>query len=237
MNDRKKSELAMLVRVDQHMTDNPFEPPNAKATLHAAAVKTAKDTMLTVGGTKDQSRGEFRAAALDRQIVIKDLRRQMREIAETAKVLDRTGTIPGLALQFRMPSIVMQDLRDRAAAFKAAAMEHEPDFVAYNSAATFIADLTAAIAAFDTVTGRRYTALGKQVGATAALTATAREGITAVRALNAIMIKRYRDNPTKLAEWKAAQRIANWPSQTVPVEGSGSGGTPPGSGTPPAGGS
>jgi hypothetical protein len=217
MNDRKKSEVAMLVRVDQHVTDNPFAPPNPKATLHAAAVKTAKDTMLATGGTKEQSRGEFRAAAADRRTVIKDLRSQMREIAETAKVLDRTGAIPGVALQFRMPRDVMQDLRDRAEAFKTAAANYEADFIAYDAAATFIADLTAAIAAFDTVTGRRYTALGKQVGATAGLTATARAGITAVRALNAIMIKRYRDNPAKLAEWKAAQRIAQWPSQAVPV--------------------
>ena len=237
MNDRKKSETAMLVRVDQHVTDNPFVPPNPKAALHAAAVKAAKDTMLATGGTKDASRGEFRAAAADRRTVIQDLRRQMREIAETAKVLDRTGQIPGVALQFRMPRDIMQELRDRAEAFKVAAAEYEADFVAYNSEATFIADLTAAIAAFDTVTGRRYTALGKQVGATAGLTATARAGITAVRALNAIMIKRYRNDPVKLAEWKDAQRIAKWPSQTVPVEGSGSGGTPPGSGTPPPSGS
>ena len=234
MNDRKKSELAMLVRVDQHVTDNPFVPPNPKATLHAAAVKTAKDTMLVAGGTKDSSRGEFRAAAADRQTVVKELRSQMREIAETAKVLDRTGAIPGASLQFRMPRDVMQDLRDRAEAFKLAAAEYEDDFVAYNSAETFIADLTAAIADFDTVTGRRYTALGKQVGATAGLTATARVGITAVRALNAIMIKRYRDNPEKLAEWKAAQRIAKWPSQTVPATEpppSGGGENPPPSGS------
>ncbi len=217
MNDRKKSETAMLVRVDQHMTDNPFVPPNPKATLHAAAVKTAKDAMLATGGTKDASRGEFRAASADRQAVIQDLRRQMREIAETAKALDRTGANPGLALQFRMPKMIMQELRDRAEAFKTALPDYEADFIAYAAEATFIADLTAAIAAFDAVTGRRYTALGKQVGATAGLKATARAGITAVRALNAIMIKRYRNDPAKLAEWKAAQRIAKWPTQTVPA--------------------
>ena len=217
MNDRKKSETAMLVRVDQHMTDNPFVPPNPKATLHAAAVKAAKDAMLTTGGTKDASRGEFRSAAADRRTVIKDLRTQMREIAETAKVLDRTGEIPGLALQFRMPRGAMQELRDRAEAFKTAAAEYEDDFVAYNSAATFIADLTAAIAAFDAVTGRRYTALGKQVGATAGLKATARAGLPAARAVYAILIQRYRTDAVKLAEWKAAQRIAKWPSQTVPA--------------------
>jgi hypothetical protein len=234
MNDRKKCETAMLVRVDQHMTDNPFVPPNPKATLHAAAVKTAKDTMLATGGTKDASRGEFRAAAADRQTVIKDLRRQMREIAETAKVLDRTGAIPGLALQFRMPGKVMQELRDRAEAFKTALPEHEADFIAYAAEATLIADLTAAITAFDAVTERRYTALGKQIGATAGLNATARAGITAVRALNAIMIKRYRNDAVKLAEWKAAQRIAKWPSQTVPATEpppSGGGENPPPSGS------
>ena len=157
----------------------------------------------------------------------------MREIAETAKALDRTGAIPGVALQFRMPRMVMQELRNRAEAFKTAAAEYEDDFVAYNSAETFVADITAAIAAFDAVTGRRYTAMGKQMGATAGLTATARAGITAVRALNAIMIKRYRNDPAKLAEWKAAQRIAKWPSQTVPVTElpPSGGGNPPGSGS------
>ena len=53
------------------------------------------------------------------------------------------------------------------------------------------------------------------VETTAGLTATARTGIAAVRALNAILIKRYRDNTDLLAEWTAAQRIAGWPSQAA----------------------
>jgi hypothetical protein len=218
MDDRKKGELAMLVRVDQHFKDHPLVPPNAQATLHIAEVANAKDAMLASGGLQDQANGEFRMAVLDRYTVIKELRRQMREIAETAKSLSRTGVYPGLEAQFRMPGHTMQELRDRAQAFVDAAEPLAQAFIDRDSAATFVADLEAAIADFDTVTGKRYAGLGKRIGATANLTATARAGITAVRALDSIMIKRYRNNPALLAEWKAAQRIAQWPSQTTGSE-------------------
>jgi hypothetical protein len=232
MNDRKKCELEMLLKVHQFGEDNALVPANAKATLHYAAVATAKDGMLATGAVKEQSKGEFRAAAADRRAVVKGLRGQLREIAETAKALDRTGVKPGLALQFRMPRQTMQDLRDRAAAFKNAAEPIAQFFIDYDAEATFIADLESAIADFDAVTGRRYAGLGKQVGATAGLMATARAGITAVRALDAILIKRYRNNPGLLAGWKAAQRIPKWPSQaTAAVETPGDGGPTPPSGS------
>jgi hypothetical protein len=234
MNDRKKAELAMLLGVHEFGQRNPLVPANALATLQYTAVATAKDTMLETGAVKDQAEGEFRAAVADRHTVIKGLRSQMREIAVTAKALDRTGAKPGLALQFRMPGKTMQDLRDRAEAFQNAAEPIAQSFIDYDAAPTFIADLEAAIAAFDAVTGRRYAGRGKQVGATASLTAVARAGIIAVRALDASLIKRYRNNPALLAEWKATQRIARWPSQatapaTPPPPPSGGGEQPAGS--------
>jgi hypothetical protein len=154
----------------------------------------------------------------------------LREIAETAKSLHRTGVQPGIHLKFRMPGKTMQDLRDRAAAFVLAVEPIKQLFIDHDSPATFVEDLEGAIEAFDDATDRRYAGLGTQVGATANLEAAARAGITAVRALNAIMIKRYRSNPTLLAEWTAAQRIAGWP--TVPAEPAPvQGGNPPASGS------
>jgi hypothetical protein len=217
MNDKQKAILAMFIRVCLFGTNNALVPANAKATAHYAAVNNAKDAMLLSGGLKEQSTGEFRMAVADRKTVIKALRSQLREIAVTAKALQRTGEHPGLGLQFRMPGKTMQALRDRAVAFKDAAGAIAQEFIDYDAAPTFIADLEAAIADFDAVTGRRYAGLGKQIGATASLKATAREGVTAVRALDSILIKRYRNNPALLAEWKAAQRIAGWPAQVTVI--------------------
>ena len=58
MNDRKKAELAMLLGVHEFGQRNPLVPANALATLHYAAVATAKDTMLETGAVKDQAEGE-----------------------------------------------------------------------------------------------------------------------------------------------------------------------------------
>jgi hypothetical protein len=233
MDDRKKSETLMLCRVDQFGQDNVLVPANAKATEHYATVASAKTAILAKAGLQVLANGEFRAATADRQTVVSDLRDMLREIAATANALDRLGVKPGLSLQFRMPKWTMQDLRDKAVAFKDAVEPIKQDFIDYESPVTVVEDLEVAIAAFDLATGRRYTGLGKQVGATASIAALAREGIAAVRALDAILIKRYRDDAGKLAEWKAAQQIAGWPSQaTVPAEGSGEGGSnPPASGS------
>ena len=214
MNNRKKAELAMLERVVQFEEDHPLVPPNPLATQHFAEVAAAKTAMQVKGGVKDQGRGAFRAAAQERRGLAKDLRAKMREIAETAKVLSKS-IMPGIEQQFRMPNQTYQDLRDRAQAFVTAVEPIKQAFIDRDSAATFVEDLEAAIEAFDVATGGRNAGLGSQIGATAGLTATARAGIAAVRALNAILIKRYRSNPDLLAEWTAAQRIAGWPSQAA----------------------
>lgn len=225
MNDRQKSETNMFIRTDQFGVENPLVPPSATATALYAQIRASKDTVLATGGKQTQSTGEFRAAASERRFLVKELRAKLREIAETAKALSRTGVHPGLELQFRMPGPGFQDLRDRAQAFKDALEPIKQDFIDYDSAATVVEDLEAAIADFDEVTGRRFTGLGKRVGATAGIKAAIRAGITAVRALDAILIKRYRDNPGLLAEWKAAQRIAAWPSQSTAPTTPGGGGT------------
>lgn len=212
MNNILQSTVGMLIRVHQYGEDKPFVPAIVKATEHYATVASAKDAMLTFGAEKIQGTGEFRAAAAERRFVVNDLRKQMREISETAKALTRTGAQPGLDLEFRMPKRNMQDIRDRAAAFKAALEPIKQLFIDYDSPATVVEDLNDAIEDFDAVTGRRYAGLGKQIGATASLRVIARRGVTAVRALNAIAIKRYRDNPALLAEWNAAQRIASAPT-------------------------
>jgi hypothetical protein len=238
MNDSKKAVVIMFCRVDEFGKSHALVPANEKATEHYATVANMKTAMLAKAGLQVLSNGEFRAAVAERKTVVSDLREKLREIAATANALDRLGVKPGLAAQFRMPKWTMQDLRDKAVAFKDAVEPIKQDFIDYESPATIVEDLQAAITAFDDVTGRRYAGLGKQVGATASIAAMARMGIAAVRALDAILIKRYRNDPGTLAEWKAAQRIARWPAQAglqlpsaPPSEGGGAGGTTP----PPSG--
>jgi hypothetical protein len=219
MDDRQKSELAMLGAVSQFGAENPPVPANAKATLHYATVSNAKDIVLAKAGLQVLAKGEFRAASASRHTVVKDLRVKLRELAATAKALDSLGVKPGLVLQFRMPKWTMQDLRDKAVAFKDAMEPIKQDFIDYGSETTVVEDLEAAIAAFDAATGGRYSGILKHVGATATIASLIRQGVAAVRGLDAILIKRYRNDPGKLAEWKAAQRIAAWPSQPkAPVE-------------------
>jgi hypothetical protein len=228
MNDRNTTELAMLIRVDLFGTNNLLQPPSPKATAYYAQIAAAKDAVQASGITWVEGHGAYRAATASRKAVIAGLREKLAEISLTAKALHRTGTIPGIHRQFLMPSRVMQELRDRAGAFAAAAAEVEVKqaFIDHDCAATFVEDLEAAIEAFDEATDNRFAGIGQRIGAGAGIRATLRAGISAVRGLNAILVKRYRNNPGKLAEWKAAQRIAAWPSQpsepaTMPGEGSG----------------
>ena len=238
MNDRYTTELAMLVRAHKFFTENPLLPASAKATAYGTQIATAKDLVLATGVTWEEAHGVYRAATANRQSVIADLREKLSEISLTAKALNRVGAHPGCQQQFRMPSRKMQDLRDRAGAFASAAAEEplKQAFIDHDCPATFVEDLEAAIEAFDEATDDRYVGLGQRVGATAGIRAALRDGITAVRGLNTILVKRFRNNPAKLAEWKAAQRIAAWPSQpadpaTTARDGSGSGTTPPPTGS------
>ena len=231
MNDRSTTEVAMLIRVDKFGTDNPLLPVSAKATAYYTQIAAAKDAALASGITWEEGHGAYRAATASRQAVIADLRDKLKEISLTAKALNRTGTIPGIHQQFRMPSRKMQDLRDRAGAFAtaAAAVDVKPAFIDHDCPATFVEDLEAAIEAFDEATDDRFAGIGKRVGAGAGIREILRAGITAVRGLNTSLVKRYRDNAAKLAEWKAAQRIAAWSSQPAEPAGAPGGG----SGTPP----
>jgi hypothetical protein len=243
MNDRKTSEAGMLGRSHQFALDHPLIPANAQATLLIAQIGNAKDAMLSAGGLQTQATGEFRMAVSSRQEIVKDLKAKMREIGVTAKALHRSGVQPGLDQQFRLTTRNLAELRSRAQAFKDALEPVKQVFIDYGSDATVVEDLDAAIAAFDLATGGRHTGLGRQINATAGLTAKAKAGILAVRALDAILIKKYRDNPALLAEWKAASRIADWPSQpsaapTAAPEAAGSGsGSGSGSEAPAASGS
>jgi hypothetical protein len=239
MNDTRKAELAMLIRVAIFGQNHPLVPASAKATEYYATVNAAKDVVLASDVTWDEGRGAFRAATAGRHAVIGDLRASLREISLTAKALNRAGVLPGIQEHFRMPGQTMQELRTRAGAFaaKAAEAEVKPAFIAHDCAATFVEDLNASIEAFDDATDDRFAGLGRQVGATAQIRATLRAGVTAVRALNSILIKRYRNDAALLAEWKAAQQIAGWPSQpSAPAETPG-GSTGDGGSTPPPTGS
>jgi hypothetical protein len=90
------------------------------------------------------------------------------------------------------------------------------------------------ITAFEAASQRKNNGRAGHVGGSAGIAAHCKTGVTIVRKLDAIFSKVFKTDPVKFAAWKAARRVERNPVST-PAEpepgGSGSGGTPPASGS------
>lgn len=159
------------------------------------------------------------AATLDRQEAtqqkkgaINTLLTLMRAINLIARSLE--AQMPGIAEQFRMPGDSNQAVINRARAFIIAATAISAEFISRGLAATFLADLQAAIDAADEAENRQSSALAAQTAATADLAATLKTLRTIVRELDAIVRSTFADDPGTLAAWKSASTIEAAPQQT-----------------------
>jgi hypothetical protein len=217
----------MLARVLQYKADHPIAPPNARATVLFTKVGTLETAMTSHSGTQVFGRGGYRAGALERRILAKDLRTVLLDMSATARGL--APDHPGIAEQFRLgdQSKSHQKLLATAQAFGLALAEADVKqlFTDRLFPADLDVQLTTKTAALATAVSRKAAGLqGKKQGRTG-LDALSREVTATMRELRALMVRYLRDNdPTLLAVWNAAARRYGVPTAAPsPDGGEGSG--------------
>jgi hypothetical protein len=158
--------------------------------------------------TGDQSSGlssaqfEFNSKDTARE----NLREMLSEISRTARSM--VYEFPGIDLKFRMlRGDSDANLLAKARAFLSDATPHEADFVRYEMDAKFLETLQNLINDFENALEAPGTATDSHVAATAEIGTKIREGMIAVRTMNAPVKNKYRSNAGKLAAWMSASHV------------------------------
>ena len=135
-----------------------------------------------------------------------DLTDRLAAIGQTARVLaDET---PGLEEKFLLPRVPSdQALLMTARVFAQDAEPMADRFIAHFLPKTFLADLEAAIGRFEQAIHERDAGKDHRVAARARIKAVLASGDAAVRALDAMVANRLRDDPATLAVWKRDRRV------------------------------
>ena len=234
MNDYIRRRYDAAKRGKQFGDDHALVPANAVATAAYTALGGSISTIEALASGRLNGTSTFRGAVAERRFLRDELRGTVSDLSRISKTLDKT-TYPDIAAQLKMGSVkTYAAVVALATNVVTVVTPIKEVFIARGAAATVIEDIQALIDALATVTGRRYTGLGTQIGKNVELLVAVRAAMEQMRILDGILSIVLKSSPGLLAEWKAAKRIPRGP-QSVPAEGgSGSGtGTGTGSGTQP----
>lgn len=226
MNDYIRRHYDAAKRSKQFGDDHPLVPANAVATAAYTALGTSITTIEALDGGRLNGTSTFRGAVAERRLLRDNLRSMVSDLSRISKTLDKT-TYPDIAAHLKMGKLktyaAVVALATNAVTVVTPIKEV---FIARGAATTVIEDIQALIDDLVTVTGRRYTGLGSQIGKNVDLLVAVRAAMEQVRILDGILSIVLKPTPGLLAEWKAAKRIPRGP-QTAPAEsGSGSGTQP-----------
>jgi hypothetical protein len=219
MNTYERRKMEMLESVDQ-FGKKPELTLTAIITVLLATVSTSLAAMRNWVAGQLNGQGGYREGAAERRGLKNEIYATLRDMREIAKGLELAGNV-GVSEQFRLPARLSYALvLATARSFVTNATPMEAVFTGRGMPATFLADLTAKITAFDTATG------GKHDGSTAALRAAGDAGLEAVQQLRTIMRVHLRSSPELLPAWTSASRIAR-SAPSEPEEGTTPAPTPP----------
>jgi len=230
MNAYTSRGLAMLGRAVQfrQTTGITF---NAAATSLFTQIETKQQQAETLAGNQVSGGGAFHGGVDDRERIAEGMLVIMRGMAGIARRLSKT-LYPGVAAKFRVPGgTSYPTLLATATAFLGDVGPLKAVFVERGMPADFDEQLGELIASFGTATGMKNGGLAEQVGSTAGLPGTVREGVALVRDLDSILSWQFRNDPVRFAAWKSASHIERPPLREKTASG-GTGGS--GSATPTA---
>jgi hypothetical protein len=213
----------MLVRIREfgaaHRDRFPAAGPAAQL---FAAVSKAVDQLSTFVDTQAAGQDASRGGALSKAAARDGLNQALDAIARTA----RAFATAGLGGTFYLPSARNDhELATTARRFAQDAGPLKAQFVAHGLAKSFVGDLEATLGAFERAAQDRLAAREATAGAAAGIGATMEQALAALTRLDAIVANTLRGEPTLLAAWTAARRVARVRT---------SGGREPVSPTPPA---
>jgi hypothetical protein len=215
MNDLNNRRLVMLDSVTEFGTKHTLNPAIARVTVLYGQIAASGTTMRNLGSNQLEGRGGISSAVAESAIIRDELLGDMRAMNKIARSLP-VAEFPGVREQFRMPrSTGYQTVANAARAFIANATPIKQVFIDRGRPATFLEDLTAVVTAFDETRLRKQAGRHGQIGSTAGLEVAGRQGVAAMRELDAILSPIYEPDPVLFAAWKAATQIERAP-QTAP---------------------
>lgn len=161
------------------------------------------DLIEQYGGDQALGKGNVRFAFNSKGIAREVLRGQMAEISTIARTY--VYTIPGIDLIFNIPGNLSDaELLALGRAFAAQSVQYEAEFKKRGLNANFIANLNAAIAAFEASLTPPEAASDSKVEATAQLGQAVRRGMISRNILKGIMKIKLKNNPARLRAWLSA---------------------------------
>ena len=155
-----------------------------------------------VSGDQDQSAG-----VVERRLLAKDIRSNVRDIADIAKSMEEEGQA-GMVELFRFPPrSTYEALMLTAESFAARALPMVAEFTARGLAATFVTELRAQVTAFRGATDVKHGGRADRTAGTAGLAATVAEGLKTIRTLRPLMRVHLKANPALLEAWNLASCV------------------------------
>ncbi len=208
MKKRETNLLATLKKVDTFGDKNAADfPALSTGGKQFALVKTAVTATAGLGADQVSAGEETHGSVLDGAALRLKLHDDLLAISKAAHSLVLLGTA-GLDGKLHMPRHGSdQELLNTARAFVTDTAPFSAQLIELKLAPTFIADLTADIAAFETAIQGKGTGKGKKAGATTGLGKTIHDAGIALHVLNTVVPNTYKNDPTKLAEWVVASHI------------------------------
>ena len=208
MKATQRNRIDCCHRLLDLIEENPLATPIPAATALVTALTATTTSLDNLAASQDLAFGSAHGAVLDRKQLKADLLSFLKDLSQTARVLDPVAH-PGLAAEMRLyraaSSYTAAVARGRA--FHSALVPANAAFVEYGYAATVDADLLALITALEDATGRKNDARAIHIGGGAGLDALCKTAVAIIRKLDAIYSKVWKTDPVKLAAWKAARRV------------------------------
>ena len=216
MTGKAIRQYEMLMRVvhfgEEHAISFPGHTFSARLFAEVKeAVCTLEQHALTQISSRPRAGAHLKAAARER------LRKSLRAIGRTACAIGA----PGVSSTFRLPKTSGDHaLLTAARAIKHDATEIAADLIGYGLQRTFLADVDAAIAAFEHATGEYESSRQARTAATAGVDAVLARGLASLRRLDALVANVFQDDRQMVAAWRQARRVGRKgrSTQTVAAE-------------------
>lgn len=213
MTDRERNIFEMFISTAQFDTENADDYrnlPEAAAQfliVRAAISAIENDSAAQVSGA--------RGRAVEQKTTLREaIRRKLKRYSRTARALHINDD--GFRRLFRIPdSDNDRLLLSTAREFVEEARRFAADFASHAIPATLADALEADIDAMEATLRAKAAGELETVGATAAIDEQIEKGMKAEIILDSILHNVYYENPSKLAEWRAARHVKSAPKKKI----------------------
>jgi hypothetical protein len=177
-----------------------------------AALNALVASIDLFGSKQALSKGSAQTSTEAKRELRTRIRQQMKAIRDTALALESEQ--PGIAQSFRMPPTNGDEpLINSARAFVEAATPLKTQFTSRELPATFLADLSAAVASFEESVSSFNQHRGNRLSAAASLQDALAQVIKLRRELDPIVRNKFRNDPAVLASWESASHLERAPTK------------------------